>query len=61
VKSKIEQLRRAGDEDGVRAWSQVADQLLQLHPRSARHARASSSIAPKTPWGWRCRPRVQPS
>ena len=51
VKSKIEELRRAGDLDGVKAWSQVADQLLQHHSRSTRQARASSSVAPKTPSG----------
>jgi hypothetical protein len=49
VRSKIEELRRAGDQDGVRAWSQVADQLLQLPSRSTRRAKPSSSIAPKTP------------
>jgi hypothetical protein len=42
VRSKIEELRRTGDDEGVRAWSQVADQLLQARPRSTRHARASS-------------------
>jgi hypothetical protein len=48
VRSKIEELQRAGDQDGVRAWSQVADQLLQLDSRSTRRAKPSSSIAPKT-------------
>jgi hypothetical protein len=49
VRSKIEELQRAGDPGGVRAWSQVADQLLQLHSRSTRRAKPSSSVAPKTP------------
>jgi hypothetical protein len=30
VKNKIEELRRAGDQGGVIAWLQVADQLEQL-------------------------------
>jgi hypothetical protein len=33
VKDKIEELRRAGDHHGVRAWSQVAHQLEQLPRR----------------------------
>ena len=49
VKGKIEELRRAGDEDGVKAWSQVADQLSRPHARNTRHAKPSSSVVPKTP------------
>jgi hypothetical protein len=30
VKRRIEELRRAGDDEGVSAWAQVADQLSQL-------------------------------
>src|SRR6516162_3476678 len=30
VKDRIEELRRAGDHSGVKAWSQVAHQLAQL-------------------------------
>jgi hypothetical protein len=29
VRKRIEELARAGDHDGVRAWSQVADQLTK--------------------------------
>lgn len=49
VKNRIEELRRAGDQEGVTAWSQVADQLLQPHPRRTWRTRASSSAAPKAP------------
>jgi hypothetical protein len=34
VKDRIEELRRAGDDDGVRAWSQVAHQLEQPQCRT---------------------------
>jgi hypothetical protein len=37
VRRRIEELRQAGDVDGVTAWTQVASELSQLHksPSSA--------------------------
>jgi hypothetical protein len=39
VKKRIEELTRAGDHDGVRAWLQVAHQLAILHRLSEEVSR----------------------
>jgi hypothetical protein len=46
VKDKIEELRRAGDDSGVIAWSQVAHQLEQLRAvAKPEHAKAGGRTA----------------
>ena len=45
VKDRIEELRRAGDQGGVRAWSQVADQLEQLQKSKGLAARYYGYVA----------------
>ena len=40
VKKRIEELTRAGDHDGVRAWSEVADQLTKLARQNTGTRRA---------------------
>ena len=46
VKDKIEELRRAGDDSGVIAWSQVARQLEQLQAvAKPEHAKAGGRTA----------------
>jgi hypothetical protein len=38
VKTRIEELRRAGDVKGVEAWTQVADKLSRLQSQKTRAA-----------------------
>ena len=45
VKDRIEELRRAGDQGGVSAWSQVADQLEQLQKSKGSAARYYGYVA----------------
>jgi hypothetical protein len=42
VKRRIEELQRAGDLDGVRIWTQIADQLSQLQASRPIGALAAS-------------------
>jgi len=42
VKERIEELARAGDHDGVRAWSEVEGQLTKLAGRNLGTRRARS-------------------